>query len=93
MSQNGWENPDWWAKSLCNLKGPAKSKLCFWCVLLQKVPTWDFLQRRGRIGPGRGPLCKDTAETVQHLFLLFSFNSSLWAEMLSMINVPYRWEG
>eukprot|EP00253_Pinus_taeda_P017522 PITA_17522 len=29
MSQNGWENPDWWAKSLWKLKGPAKSKLFF----------------------------------------------------------------
>jgi len=93
MSQKGLENPDWWAKSLWKLKGPAKSKLFFWCVLLQKVPTWDFLQRRGRIGPGRCPLCKGSVETAQHLFLLCPFNSSLWAEMLSMIKVPYRWEG
>eukprot|EP00253_Pinus_taeda_P011149 PITA_11149 len=93
MSQKGWENPDWWEKSLWKLKGPAKSKFFFWCVLLQKVSMWDFLQRRGRIGPGRCPLCKDNAKTVQHLFLFCPFNSSLWAEMLSMINIPYRWEG
>lgn len=64
MSQKGWEIPGWWAKPLWKLKGPAKTKLFFWCVLFQKVPTWDFLQRRGKIGPGRCPLCKDSAETA-----------------------------
>eukprot|EP00253_Pinus_taeda_P015495 PITA_15495 len=93
MSQKGWENLTWWAKLLWKLKGPAKSKLFFWCVLFQKVPTWDFLQRRGRIGPGWCPLCKDIVESVQHLFLFCPFNSSLWAEMLRLINIPFRWEG
>jgi len=93
MSQKGWEIPGWWVKPLWKLKGPAKTKLFFWCVLFQKVPTWDFLQRRGRIGPGRCPLCKDSAKTAQHLFLFCPFNSSLWAATLCLINVPHRWEG
>lgn len=69
MSEKGWENLAWWVKPLWKLKGPAKTRLFFWwCVLLQKVPSWDFLQRRGRIGPGRCPRCKDSVETAHHLF-------------------------
>eukprot|EP00253_Pinus_taeda_P025789 PITA_25789 len=90
MSQKGWENPAWWVKPLWKLKGLAKTRLFFWCVLLQKVPTWDFLQRRGRIGHGRCPLCKDSVETIQHLFLFCPFNTSLWAEMLRLLKIPFR---
>jgi len=93
MSQKGWENPSWWAKPLWKLKGPAKTRLFFWCALLQKVLTWEFLQRRGRIGPGWCPLCKSSAESVHHLFLSCPFNTSLWAETLRLIKIPYRWEG
>lgn len=93
MSQKGWENLDWCFKPLWKLKGPAKSRLFFWCVLFQKVPTWDFLQKRGRIGPGWCPLCKDSVESAQHLFLFYPFNPSLWVEMLRLLKIPFRWEG
>ena len=33
MNQNGWEEPQWWSKLLWKLKGPAKSRLFFWCIL------------------------------------------------------------
>lgn len=93
MTQKGWENLAWWAKPLWKLKGPAKTKLFFWCVLLQKVPTWDFLQRRGNIGPGWCPLYKDSIESVHHLFIFCPFNSNMWIEMLRLLKIPYRWEG
>eukprot|EP00253_Pinus_taeda_P026324 PITA_26324 len=93
MTQKGWENLEWWVKPLWKLKGPAKSRLFFWSVLLQKVPMWDFLQKRGRIGPGWCPLCKDSVESAQHLFLFCPFNTSLWAKTLRLLKIPFRWEG
>jgi len=82
MSQKGWEEPNWWAKPLWKLKGPAKTRLLFWCVLQGKVPTWDFLQKRGKNGPGWCSLCKESEETPQQIFLTYLFSKSLWNEML-----------
>lgn len=48
MSQQGWEDPAWWSKLLWKLKCPGKTRLFFWCILQKKVPTWDFLQKRGK---------------------------------------------
>ena len=36
----------WWWRPLWRLKCPAKTKLFMWCVLNNKVPTWDMLQKR-----------------------------------------------
>ena len=36
----------WWWRPLWKLKCPAKTKLFMWCVLNNKVPTWDVLQKR-----------------------------------------------
>ena len=93
MSQKGWEEPNWWAKPLWKLKGPAKTRLFFWCVLQKKVPTWDFLQKRGKMGPGWCSLCKESEETLQHIFLACPFSKSLWNEMLRQTKVPVCWEG
>ena len=42
---------DWWWRPLWGLKCPAKTKLFMWCVLNNKVPTWDVLQKRSFQGP------------------------------------------
>ena len=39
-------DPKWWWKRLWKLKCPSKSKLLMWCILDNKVPTWDILQKR-----------------------------------------------
>eukprot|EP00253_Pinus_taeda_P029586 PITA_29586 len=93
MSQQGWEDPAWWSKLLWELKCPAKTRLFFSCILQKKVPTWDFLQKRGKIGPGWCSLCKANEESTTHLFLTCPFNVSLWAESLRLMNSPLRWEG
>ena len=35
----------WWWKPLWRLKCPAKTKLFMWCVLNNKLPTWDVLHK------------------------------------------------
>ena len=59
----------WWWRSLWKLKCPAKTKLFMWCVLNNKVPTWDVLQKRSFQGPGWCVLCKRELESTSHLFL------------------------
>eukprot|EP00253_Pinus_taeda_P029860 PITA_29860 len=69
MTKKGWDEPAWWAKPLWKLKCPKKSRLFFWCLLKEKVPTWDVLQARFMNGPSRCPLCKNESKTSHHLFL------------------------
>lgn len=93
MSRKGWEDPSWWAKSLWKLKCPKKARLFFWCVLKQKIPTWDVLQARFKQGPGRCPLCKDDSETIHHLFLGCPFTKRVWKEVSNLLKKQLRWEG
>ena len=65
----------WWWRPLWKLKFPAKTKLFMWCVLNNKVPTWDVLQKRSFQGPGWCVLCKRELETTYHLFHTCSFSS------------------
>ena len=39
LSQKGWGEPEWWFKPLWELKGLAKTKLLFWCILQNKFPS------------------------------------------------------
>eukprot|EP00253_Pinus_taeda_P036400 PITA_36400 len=92
-SKKGWEDPSWWAKTLWKLKCPKKARLFFWCVLKQKIPTWDVLQARFKQGPGRCSLCKDDSETIPHLFLGCPFTKRVWKEVTNLLKKHLRWEG
>eukprot|EP00253_Pinus_taeda_P016263 PITA_16263 len=93
MSKKGWEDPSWWAKTLWKLKCPKKSRLFFWCVLKQKIPTWDVLQARFKQGLGICPLFKDDSETIPHLFLGCPFTKRVWKEVTNLLKKHLRWEG
>jgi len=41
MSKKGWEIPKWWVKHIWKLKCLEKAIIFFWCILWNKVPTWD----------------------------------------------------
>jgi hypothetical protein len=36
----------WWWKGVWKLNCPPKSKLFMWCLLVKRVPTWDFLAEK-----------------------------------------------
>jgi hypothetical protein len=57
-SDLGLKEPVWWWRKLWKIKSPAKTRLFMWNVLLNKVLTWDNLQKRNFFGPGWCPLCK-----------------------------------
>ena len=83
----------WWWKPLWRLKCPAKTKLFMWCVLNNKVPTWDVLQKRTFQGPGWCVLCKRELETTFHLFLTCFFSIEVWKEVSTLVGLNCQWEG
>ena len=85
----------WWWKKLWNIQSPPKTRIFLWCVLENKVPTWDNLQERGFQGPGWCALCRDKGESVTHLFLKCPFCKQVWKECVKTLGLGLecRWEG
>ena len=54
-----------------------------WCVLENKVPTWDFLQKRSLQGPRWCILSQDDGESIMHRVG--------WCS--KFLKVPCVWEG
>eukprot|EP00253_Pinus_taeda_P027841 PITA_27841 len=81
---------DWW-QNLWKLSSSPRSKLFFWCVLRNKVPTGDNLQRRAHHGPTWCALCKATSESLDHLFLLCRVALELWADIKNTIAYNGIW--
>ena len=83
----------WWWKKLWKLHCPPKTRIFMWCVLENKVPTWDVLQHRSFQGPGWCCLCKADDELVNHLFLSCPFIKGVWLECSRLLGLLCRWEG
>lgn len=66
--------PKWWQIGLWKLKCPLMVKIFMWCVLENRIPTWDRMKNRHLEGPGWCPLCKNNEEIPNHLFLSCSFS-------------------
>ena len=49
----------WWWKYLWKIKCPPKCRLFVWCVIENKAPCWENLQKRYFQGPGWCSLCKN----------------------------------
>ena len=64
-----------------------------WCVLENRAPTWDILQKRSFQGPGWCVLCKKELESISHLFITCPFSIAVWKECMSLVGMDYRWEG
>lgn len=50
------------------IKAPPRVKIFIWIMLRNKILTMDNLIKRGWQTPNRCILCKQAAESVQHLF-------------------------
>ena len=92
-AEAGGREDIWWWKILWKLKCPAKTRLFMWCVLENRAPTWDILQRRSFQGPGWCALCKKELETNTHLFIWCSFTVAFWKECMRLVGLNHRWEG
>ena len=59
---------DWWMEWLWKGTLLLKIKLFSWLSLKNKILTWEGLERRGVVGPGRCSLFSSNLESVAHLF-------------------------
>eukprot|EP00253_Pinus_taeda_P006972 PITA_06972 len=92
MNKKGWAVSEWWSKNLWKLKCPLKARIFLWCILKRKIPTWDILQSRFFIGPGRCLLCKSDGETINHLFTSCPVSLRIWGELIGLLNIKSQWE-
>eukprot|EP00253_Pinus_taeda_P034952 PITA_34952 len=91
MEKKGWSAPEWWSNNLWKLKCPMKSKIFLWCMLKRKIPTWDILQSRFFIGPGRCPLCKVNEESINHLYTSCDVSLKIWREITDLLKLKDQW--
>lgn len=73
------------------IKMPSKARIFLWCILKRKVPTWDILQARYLVGPGRCPLCKSKEESINHLFSVCTVSKKIWEEVTCLLKVKAQW--
>ena len=64
-----------------------------WCTMENKIPTWDYLQKRTFAGPGWCSLCKDNEENPNHLFLTCSFSKQVWKHSQTLSTTSFSWAG
>ncbi len=65
---------DVYAKSLCSLRISIKVQIFVWLMLKGRLPTTDFLVKRGWTGCTTCVLCGGENETVDHLFVRCVFS-------------------
>ena len=83
---SGWQYKQLW---LWNL--PLKIKCFSWLCVGNNISTWDNLIKWGWIGPNHYCLCKETLETVNHLFITFSFAQAVRTELTTIHMMVINW--
>jgi len=84
--------PSWWW-DIWKLNSPPHTRLFFWCVLKDIIPTGDHLTRRSIYGPSWCSLCKAASETTVHLFLQCPATCTLWNNISAHIIFSRNWRG
>jgi len=68
----------WWWISLWKLKAPHKSRLLFWAILSNKIPTNCNLAKCNLNGSSRCSLCNSASQDTDHLFLHYPVSIEIW---------------
>ena len=82
------EESVWWWKSVWRYHCPLKTKIFMWFLLINKVLTWDVIQRKFREG-----LCNNDEETNVHIAVNCPYTKSVWVEIESKLNAQDIWNG
>jgi hypothetical protein len=83
----------WWWKGLWKIKRPLKAHIFMWCLIKNKIPTWDRIKIWKIEGSGWCPLCKGDEDFGVHMFLLCPFVRKIWEEFLQVLGQMCRWKG
>eukprot|EP00253_Pinus_taeda_P010038 PITA_10038 len=81
----------WW-HIICKLSASPRSKLFFWCILRNRVPTGEHLMHRAQYGPTWCVLCKGASKSIEHLFLRCRAIQDLWRSLSNIIKFDGNWE-
>jgi hypothetical protein len=82
-----------WIQKIWSWDIQLKIKLFTWLTISRKILTWDGLQKRGWEGPGICIFCKRNSESLEHLFINYSFTKQLWAMLKYLLNLKRIWSG
>lgn len=77
-----------WA-GIWKLKAHSKVLFFIWTALNARIPTLDFLQKRGFILPNVCPLRQGDTESVDHTQLHCPFTCEIWSSILLEANITW----
>ena len=66
-------------KSIWGVKAPQRVAFFMWTVAWGRILTYDNLRKRGHVLPSWCCMCKEAAETVDHLFLHCKMAREIWS--------------
>ncbi len=69
-------------RHLWNIKIPQRVKLFLWLAVRNRLPTTDFLTKRGWTGPSICYLCNRAEEGLEHLLFNCSYSHLVWRRTL-----------
>jgi mannosylglycoprotein endo-beta-mannosidase len=76
---------------------PPKVKFFAWLAIQNRIWTADRLEKRGWQNCGLCPLCNQTTETVNHLFVSCRYTVRLWCYVKEWLGIhdihPRQWRG
>eukprot|EP00253_Pinus_taeda_P032224 PITA_32224 len=84
-------HPTW--RALWKLKYAPRTRLLFWNILFDKIPTGTNLMKRSFHGPFRCHLCLAEEESTAHLFLNCNVSKQFWNSLISHIPQLQHWHG
>ena len=74
-------------KTVWKAWAPPKVNFFAWLATQNRIWTADRLQRRGWPNCGVCPLCRQTTESVNHLFIHCRFTKRIWVNIKSWLGI------
>jgi len=93
MNQSNHQIANWPWKQIWRIKVPHKVSIFVWLLAKEATLTVDNLMSRGMTLCSRCFLCKEIAETVNHLFLHCPFTAHLWRIILNRKGIAWTMPG
>jgi hypothetical protein len=85
--------PKFWYSDIWEWQLPIKVKLFVWLLLEQRILSWDNLTKMGFQGPSICLLCKESEETMLHLFGECSFIKNIWQTISKELKLVNKSQG
>eukprot|EP00253_Pinus_taeda_P009348 PITA_09348 len=68
---------------------PLKMVLFLWLVFCNRNLTWEVLQQKGWMGPGRCSMCQKDTESNLHMFFQCPISMFIWYDLSISYGFPY----